>query len=107
MFQKKKNNDDNVIFAVLIINSHYVRWEMFTKKDKIDDLHNLLKNKYNIELYTAEINNVFMYVKKAFKCKDMYKKNNPLIDFCNEDNLSLTIRISTKDVNFKLDKNIY
>lgn len=107
----KSENNKNIndeIYTVLIINSHYVRWEIFTKKDTIDDLHDLLYKKYNIEVYTAEINNIYMYVKKKnFSCKELCKKNHLLIDFCDNDNLSLTIRVTTKEENFKLKKNTF
>ena len=49
-----------------------------------------------------------MYVKKKnFSCKELCKKNHLLIDFCNNDNLSLTIRVTTKEENFKLKKNTF
>ena len=51
----KTNVED--IHVVFIINETYVRWDIFTSIDTIQDMYNVLEKKYHIDNSIIEINN--------------------------------------------------
>jgi hypothetical protein len=84
------------IFIVLIINNHYVRWEEIKYDSTLRDLFFLLKEKYKIERCIIEIDELVI----NRPTKDY------LLDFCGKEK-DLTLKIMTKDQNYKLSKNIF
>jgi hypothetical protein len=84
------------IFIVLIINNRYVRWEEIKFDATLRDLFFLLKEKYKIEKCIIEIEELVI----NRPTKDY------LLDFCGKKK-DLTLRITTKDQNFNLAKNIF
>ena len=83
------------LYIVFIINHRYVRWETFPLNSWIKDVFSLLKYKYYIDQCILEINELFL-------SKNM---NYHLLEFCKSG--GTTIYISTKDLNYTLNKNIH
>ena len=85
------------IFVVLIFNNYYVRWEEFTISSTLQDLHELLTNKYKVGTYTIEIETMWLNIEHC---------NDPIIDFCKKNTNNVTITVFTNDENYTLDKSI-
>jgi hypothetical protein len=86
--------DDEDIYVVIIINSIYVRWEIFNITDTMEDLYNLLENKYNTGKSIIEIGDI--YFSKSLKAN--------LYDIAI--NKSITAKVSTKNKSYILLKDI-
>ena len=84
------------IFIVLIINNRYVRWEEIKYDSRLKDLFFLLKEKYKIDKCIIEIDEILIN----------RPTNDYLLDFCGKEK-DLTLKIMTKDQNYKLSKNIF
>lgn len=84
------------IFIVLIINNRYVRWEEIKYDSRLKDLFFLLKEKYKIDKCIIEIDEILIN----------RPTNDYLLDFCGKKK-DLTLKITTKDQNYVLSKNIF
>jgi hypothetical protein len=80
------------IYVICIINKKYVRWEIFDTTHTMEDLYNLLENKYNTGKIIIEIEDIFF--QKFLQDK--------LEDFAVDD--SITARITTKNQLYTLEK---
>lgn len=86
----------NFIYLVIIINNRYVRWEEIKEDATFKDIFFLLKEKYKIEKCIIEVDELVIN----------RSTNDKLIDFC-EKKKDLTLKIMSKDKNYKLSKNVF
>jgi hypothetical protein len=86
--------DDKDIYVVIIINSLYVRWETFNTTDTMEDLYNLLENKYNTGKIIMEIGDIFFSKFLKDKLSDVASNN------------SITVKVTTKNKLYKLSNRI-
>ena len=82
------------IIMVLIINTKYVRWELLDDNITFRDLYIFLNEKYKIGKSIMEIGD--LYINKF--------SNDKLIELCEKN--ETTIKIMTKDKNYKLSYDI-
>ena len=86
--------NDEDIYVVIIINSIYVRWEIFNTTDTMEDLYNLLENKYNTGNSIIEIGDLFFSKSLKGNLYDIAINN------------SITAKVSTKNKSYILSKDI-
>jgi len=89
------NDITKEIYVIFIINDRYTRWEIFNPTDTMQNIYNLLENKYNTGNIMIEINEIsfLKYVNEYLIC---FARDN-----------SITARITTKNRNYKLSKDIF
>jgi hypothetical protein len=86
--------DSRDLFVVFVINSHYVRWETFLPEENIVDMYNLLRDKYNIDDCIMEIRDYVIFKSYLRKVAHLCK------------NGGCTIDVTTKNTDYKLDKEL-
>ena len=86
--------NDEDIYVVIIINSIYVRWEIFNTTDTMEDLYNLLEKKYNTGNSIIEIGDLFFSKSLKGNLYDIAINN------------SITAKVSTKNKSYILSKDI-
>ena len=81
-----------LIYAILIINDKYVRWEILKYDTTYSDLIMLLKNKYNIGKCLIEIGNKYILM-----------TDDHIIDLC-KSSYDLEVFVTTSNKNYVLEK---
>ncbi len=89
------NDITREIYVVFIINDRYTRWEIFNPTDTMQKMYDLLETKYKTGKIMIEINEI-----------SFLKYLNDYIIYFARDN-SITARITTKNRNYKLSKDIF
>lgn len=101
-----ENNNDNKakyhqrpaystdLFVVLVINTRYVRWETFLPEENIVDIYDLLRDKYKIDDCILEIRDYVLFKSRLRKVAHLCK------------NGGCTIYVTTKNLDYKLDKDV-
>lgn len=84
------------IFIAFIINGRYVRWETFPPHAALQDIHQVLQNKYKIYGCVIEVNNIVL--------SNSYT-NEKLLHLC-KDRMG-TIYVTTKNKKYNLCKHIF
>lgn len=82
------------LFVVFVINTRYVRWETFLPDENIVDIYDLLRDKYKIDDCILEIRDYVIFKSKIRKVAHLCK------------NGGCTIDVTTKNRNYKLDKDV-
>ena len=85
-----KHNNIYLFFVVFIINDRVCQWEIFNTTDTIHDVYTILQNKYNMDDFIIEINDLFFSKLSRDKLIDISTEN------------CITLRITTKNRQYKL-----